>query len=290
MAAKQNLMKVLVISLLVISGLAVLVVGPGAPRAEAEEHTGDSLYPVSNYGWLTYYMHEVWYRYTDAKQAFEDGDMKQAKANLIVMEIFLEASKDKLPDKLADGRPFNKEEYRQSMDKLDKYSENIRGNLKENKWADVPEGEKDPVLQSCVGCHDAYNIPTDFRIDTAFKKLTHYMHEIYELYRQAGVQFMKGESTGKEKPYDKAKYCFIVCRPYIEKIPKNIPQKNQDGQAIDKELFNSAYNKLKQYNEDMIQKLETKYWKKGKPLPPPKIVVDTCYACHAKVVKIENPW
>ncbi len=288
MAASQKRMKVLVIALLVVSALAVWMAGPTSPKAQQEG--SETLYPVNNYGWLTYYMHEVWYRYTDAKQAFEEGDMERAKANLIVMELFLEASKDKLPDKLADGRPFKKEEYRQSMDKLDKYSEDIRENLENKKWADVPEGEKDPVLQSCVGCHDAYNIPTDFRIDTAFKKLTHYMHEIYEMYRQAGVQLMKGESSGNEKAYDKAKFCFIVLRPYLEKIPDNIPEKNQDGQPIDKELFMNAYEELKQYNEDMIKKLETKYWKKGKPLPPPKIVVDTCYACHAKVVKIENPW
>jgi hypothetical protein len=40
----------------------------------------------------------------------------------------------------------------------------------------------------------------------------------------------------------------------------------------------------------MVEKLRTRSWQQGKPLPPPRIVVDNCYACHDKVVKIPSPW
>ena len=138
-------------------------------------------------------------------------------------------------------------------------------------------------MKTCVGCHEEYNIPTDFRIDTKFKVLTHSMHEIYELYRQAGP-FLQQEQ------WDNAMHCFVVLMPYVESIPSNIPDTNQDGEKMDKELFTKTYKELKQFTVDMIKKLETKKWMSGKPLPPPRIVVDNCYACHAKVVKIPSPW
>ena len=262
----------------------------GGPSAVGRAQEGESLYPISDYGWLTYYMHEVWWRYNDAKLAFDRGDMALAESNLIVMEIFAEVSKDKLPETLQDGRPFNQQEYIGKVDELKSYSVQIRKNLKQKKWADTPADKPDPLLATCVGCHASYNIPTDFRLDTPFKKLTHIMHEIYELYKQAGVLFMKGESSGDESNYDLARHCFLALRPYIEQIKKNIPDQNQLGEPIDKKLFEDAQSELKKYNEDMIKKLETKYWRTGKPLPPPRIVVDTCYACHDKVVKIDPPW
>jgi len=243
----------------------------------------EELYPINEYGWLTYYMHEVYERYNQARTSFDNGDMALAEANLIVMEIFGEVSKDYLPDKLQDGHAFDKEGYKKSIDRLNAFSEEIRGNLKKKKWADVPEGKLDPMMQTCVGCHSAYNIPTDFHIDSKFKVLTHVMHEIYELYKQAGP-FLQ------EQEWDKAKYCFIVLRPYIESIPDNIPEVNQDGEAVDKELFMKAYRELKQFTEDLVKRLEDKTWMTGKPLPPPRIVVDNCYACHAKAAKIPSPW
>jgi hypothetical protein len=249
----------------------------GALQAE------EDLYPVSDYGWLTYYMHEVYERYTHAKESFNKGDMEMAEANLIVMEIFNNVSKEHMPDTLEDGKPFDKEGYVKSIDKLNTFSADIRKKLKNKKWGDTPEGQLDPMMQTCVGCHKAYNIPTDFRIDTKFKVLTHIMHEIYELYRQAGPMLQQAE-------WDKAMYCFIVLKPYIEAIPENIPDKNQDGDSIDKAIFTKAYNDIKQFTDDLIRRLEKRSWESGKPLPPPRIVVDNCYECHTKAAKIPPPW
>jgi len=209
--------------------------------------------------------------------------MKLADANLVVMEMFAEISKDNLPAMLQDGRPFDKAGYVKSIDQLNQFSAQIRQNLKNGKWADVPAGALDPMMKTCVGCHSSYNIPTDFRIDTKFKVLTHSMHEIYELYRQAGPLL-------QQEQWDQAKYCFMVLSPYIESIPENIPETNQDGEPVDKALFTKAYTELKKFTDDIISRLENKTWMKGKPLPPPRIVVDNCYACHAKVVKIPSPW
>ena len=251
---------------------------PNALQAESEE-----LYPTNDYGWLTYYMHEVFERYAHAKQAFDAGDMVAAEANLFVMDHFILVSKDHMPDKLQDGKPFDKAGYVATMDQLLAFSAQIRANLKNKKWADTPQGKLDPMMKTCVSCHDAYKIPTDFRVNTKFKVITHDMHEIYELYRQAGPLLQKGD-------WDLAKFHFMVLKPYIEEIPKNIPDTNQDGEPMDKALFMKAYTDLKAFTEEMIQKLETKSWQKGKPLPPPRIVVDNCYACHSKVAKIPSPW
>lgn len=252
--------------------------GQGALKPEEE-----GLYPTSPYGWLTYYMHEVWERYAQAKAAFDKKDMALADANLEVMVIFTTLSKNQLPDKLQDGKTFDKAGYVKSVDQLNTYIGQLRTSLKSGKWSNVPAGQPDPVMKTCLGCHQAYNIPTDFRRDSQFKKLTHIMHEIYEVYRQAGTLL-------QQQKWDPAKSCFVVLLPYIELIPQNIPQKNQDGEAIDKALFTKAYTDLKQFTTDIIKKLETKSWQTGKPLPPPRIVVDNCYACHSKVVKIPSPW
>ncbi|HUT52212.1 MAG TPA: hypothetical protein VM658_02365 [bacterium] len=250
---------------------------PGAIKAE------ENLYPTNEYGWLTYYMHEVFERYTQARKAFDQGDMAMADADLQVMEIFTNLSKDHMPDALQDGKPFDKEAYVKSIGQLNQFAADVRQNLKNKKWADVPAGKLDPMMQTCVGCHSAYNIPTDFRIDTKFKVLTHSMHEIYEIYRQAGPLLQAQE-------WDKAMYCFTVLKPYIESIPRNIPETNQDGDPIDKTLFNNAYKDLKQFNQDITKRLESKSWMTGKPLPPPRIVVENCYACHTKAAKIPSPW
>jgi hypothetical protein len=267
---------------------AALPVGPvnaaGGPKIKPGAIKGEeNLYPTTEYGWLTYYMHEVFERYTMAKKSFDQGDMAMAEADLMVMEIFTNLSKDHLPDALQDGRAFDKQGYVKNIDQLNKFAADVRGNLKNKKWADVPAGKLDPMMQTCVGCHAAYNIPTDFRIDSKFKVLTHSMHEIYELYRQAGPLLQQQE-------WDKAMYCFIVLKPYIESIPQNIPETNQDGEPIDKELFSKAYKDLKQFNEEIVKRLETKSWMTGKPLPPPQVVVDNCYACHTKAAKIPSPW
>lgn len=272
---------------LFLVGLALLVwVGPpsrstggtGALQPEAQ-----SLYPTTPWGWLTYYMHEVYERYTQAKIAFEKKDMKMADANLVVMEIFTNLSKTNLPDRFPDGRPFDKAAYKKSIDQLNVFSAQIRANLKKSVWANVPAGKPDPVMATCYACHTANNVPTDWKIDSQLKVLTHAMHEIYELYRQAGPLL-------QQQQWDPAMACFLVLRPYIEQIPLNIPTVNQDGQKIDKALFLNAYKDLKQFTEEIIKKLETHSWDSGKPLPPPRIVVDNCYACHAKVVKIPPPW
>ena len=276
------------LALVLVAVVALLLSASGVLAGEVKIKEGaikgeDQLYPTNDYGWLTYYMHEVYERYNQARKSFDQGDMEMAEANLIVMEIFTSLSKDRLPDKLQDGKPFDKAGYVKSIDQLNSFSAQIRDNLKNKKWADVPAGKLDPMMQTCVGCHAAYNIPTDFRIDNKFKVLTHGMHEIYELYRQAGPLLQQQE-------WDKAKVCFIVLKPYIEAIPENIPDTNQDGEAIDKQLFQKAYSELKQFNDEIIKRLETKSWMTGKPLPPPRIVVDNCYACHTKAAKIPAPW
>ena len=199
------------------------------------------------------------------------------------LKFFTKLSTEQLPDTLQDGKPFDKEGYIQSVDQMNTFLDEIRENLKNKKWADVPEGKLDPVMQTCVGCHASYNIPTDFRIDTKFKVLTHTMHEIYELYRQIGGMLNK-------KDWDNALYCFIVLKPYIESIPNNIPEMNQDGEKIDTTLFKKAYDDLNNFNKGITKKLETKSWETGKPLPPPRVVVDNCYACHTKAAKIPSPW
>ncbi len=278
-----------VVFALALLGAAVWLVLPADVSGQAKikkgalEQADQELYPKSEYGWLTYYMHEVYERYIQAKEAYKKGDMDMARANLVVMEIFSNLSKDYMPDKLQDGKPFDKEAYKKSINRLNSYSEQIRKNLEKGKWADQPKGEMDPMMKTCVGCHAEYNIPTDFRINTKFKVLTHSMHEIYELYKQAGP-FLQQEE------WEKARYCLKVVDPYIESIPKNIPEKNQDGEPIDKELFTKTYKNLKQYNGDMVKRLKTRSWEGGKPLPPPRIVVDNCYACHSKVAKIPSPW
>jgi hypothetical protein len=271
---------------IVVWGVGSLAPAAGAKEPAKKEPEKENLYPVDNYGWLTYYMHEVWFRYQDAKAAYAKNDLVLGEANLVVLELVIEASYDKLPDTLADGKPFNKDQYKKSMAALAQHSANVRKN---KKWEAGSDG-KDPIWATCVGCHDALKIPTDFKLDDNFKMITHIMHEVYELYRQAGIQFAKGETTGKDEPYDKAKSCFLCAKPYIDQIPKNIPDKNQDGQPIDKKLFDRAYSELSQLNQNYIKEVENKYWKTGKLLPPPKIVVDTCYQCHDKVVKIPNPW
>lgn len=266
-------------------GIAVIVwmampAASGAPAATTEE---ESLYPTTPYGWLTYYMHEVWERYLKAKGAFDKKDYKLADRNLEVMLIFTELSKEQLPDKLPDGKKFDKAGYVKSIDQLNVYIGQIRSNLKNGKWANVPAGQPDPVMKTCEGCHKSYNKLDAFKRDTKFKVLTYIMHEIYELYRQAGVLL-------QQQKWDTALSCFVVTSPYIEEIPKNIPEKNQEGEKIDKELFNKAYNELKKFNTDVIKRLETKSWQSGKPLPPPRVVVESCYACHSKVIKIPPPW
>ena len=121
-----------------------------------------------------------------------------------------------------------------------------------------------------------------------------------ELFRANRGQFLeidhhlaRFEQAGpllQQQKWDDAKYCFLVLKPYIDSIPDNIPDTNLDGEKIDKELFMKTYKELKQFTDDIIKRLESKSWMTGKPLPPPRIVVDNCYACHTKAAKIPAPW
>lgn len=282
---RSRWIKAAVMAALGVAGLVGVLVIPvhsqGAGGVDLEPE-GGALYPVSNFGWLTLYMHHVYECYTKSKEFFDKGDMGMADANLQVMELYIDASKSRLPDALQDGKPFNKKLYAENIDKLVAFSKTIRGNLKDKKWADAATGKLDPMMQSCVGCHQAYNIPTDFRIDSKLKVLTQVMHQIYDIYHLAGAQL-----TGEK--WDEAKSCFMVCKSYIEVIPQNIPEVNQDGQKIDQKLFMTTYQQLKQFNDDKVRQLETKSFMGGKPLPPPRVVMDNCKACHA-TAKIESPW
>jgi hypothetical protein len=286
---KRVFLKIMMAVLLVAFGALIFLAGPETGHSQATIKKGalevDSaeLYPTSEYGWLTYYMHEVYERYMHGKDSFEKGNYELADANIAVLKVFTELSKEQLPDTLQDGKPFDKEGYVKSIDQMNKYLDEIRKNLKNKKWANVEDGKLDPVMQTCVGCHASYNIPTDFRIDTKFKVLTHTMHEIYELYRQIGPMLQKQD-------WDNALYCFVVLKPYIESIPNNIPEVNQDGDKIDTTLFKKAYDDLNNFNLGITKKLEGKTWQTGKPLPPPRVVVDNCYACHTKAAKIPPPW
>jgi len=283
MRRRPVLMKAGVALCLALLGVVGLFFMPRGAVSQLDiEPEGVNLYPVNNYGWLTLYMHEVFERYNQARTAYDKGDMELAEANLVVMDIFVDESLKRLPEKLADGKPFPKDDYVKSTDKLKEHTKIVRGMLKEKKWPAVPEGQLDPMLQTCVGCHAAYNIPIDFRIDNKLKLMTHLMHEIYDVYRVAGPLL-------KKKDWDQAKYCFTVLRPYIEDIPANIPEKNQDGEKLDKALFVKVYKELKQFNEDIIKKIEKKSFETGKPLPPPRLVMDNCKVCHANA-KIESPW
>jgi hypothetical protein len=285
MKRKKSLwLKAGVIAFLCSAGVMAFLVLPshsqGAGKDLAPE--GGALYPENNYGWLTLYMHHVYTRYTEAKKSFDKGDMVMADADLVVMELFVEASQTRLPDKLQNGQPFDKKAYQASMKKLVEHSTAVRGNLKNKKWADAAADKSDPMMATCVGCHKAYNIPKDFRIEGPLKVLTHVMHQVYDIYHLAGAQLQK-------EKWDIALAGFRVCRPYIETIPANIPATNQDGQKLDKELFMTTYKQLKGFNDDKIKQLETKSFMGGKPLPPPRVVMDNCKACHANA-KIESPW
>jgi hypothetical protein len=276
-------LRVMMLLSLVAAGVAAFIFLASDVQGQTDlEPEGSDLYPSNEYGWLTLYMHHVYERYTKGKESFDKGDMEMAESNLVVMELFLEASKGHLPDTLQDGKPFDKKGYLESIAKLTKFSEELRQNLKNKKWSDTPEGKLDPMMQTCVGCHAAYNIPTDFRIDSKLKVLTHLMHQIYDIYHLAGPLLTSQE-------WDKAKACFLVVRPYIEMIPQNVPEVNQDGEKLDKELFNKVYKQLKQFNDDKIKQLVSKSFEGGKPLPPPRVVMDNCIACHANA-KIEPPW
>jgi len=287
MKGKENFLKAFVLCSLLVAAAIALTASPVSGQMKIKKGVIDQgeqqLYPTNDYGWLTYYMHEVYERYVMGQKAYEKREMDMAKSNLIVMKLFIDKSKENLPDTLQDGKEFDQKAYVKTMDKLADHADQVLKNLDDGKWASTPEGEMDPMMKTCVGCHAAYNIPTDFRIDTKFKVLTHSMHEIYELYRQAGPLL-------QQEKWDTAKHCFVVLMPYVESIPENIPEANQDGEPMNEDLFIKTYKELKQFTEDMIEKLETKKWMTGKPLPPPRIVVDNCYACHAKVVKIPSPW
>jgi hypothetical protein len=139
------------------------------------------------------------------------------------------------------------------------------------------------MMETCVGCHYRYQIPTDFHIDTAYKVLTKVMHEIYEHYKQAGVLL-------DQKKYDQALDHFLVLDPYLDEIMNNIPETDPDGRPIDQKLFIQANEELRSFTDEMIEIIKTRKWKRGKPKPPPQVVVDNCYVCHYDVANIPSPW
>ncbi|GEM_PF-1562573 len=251
-----------------------------APKPEKKEV---ELFKTGKYDLLTYYMHEVFESYIMAQKCYKEKDYEMAATNLRVMEYYNELSLDYLPDRLQDDTPFDKEKYKEIVLELDAHSGRIREDLKEGKWGELHLGEPDPMMETCVGCHYRYQIPTDFHIDTAYKVLTKVMHEIYEHYKQAGVLL-------DAEKYDQALDHFLVLDPYLKEIANNIPKADPDGKPIDQALFIQANEELSRFTKEMIQIIRTKKWKRGKPKPPPKVVVDNCYICHYDVANIPSPW
>ncbi len=244
---------------------------------------GEDLYPVDNYGWLTYYMHEVFEAYNQAQAQFEADNVEQAQAYLEVMDYYADISLEMLPEKDPHGKPFDQQAYQKIVETLKSHSKKIRKNMSKGIWSkDKGSDSMDPMMETCVACHSRYNVPTDFHVDTKYKVLTKAMHEIYEHYRQAGKLLNLEE-------WDQAKIFFVTLDPYLELIPGNIPESDPDGNPVNQELFMKYYRQLKNYNRDIIDRLTTKVWQTGKPLPAPTVVVDNCYQCHAKI-KVKSPW
>jgi len=261
-------------------------------KPEAPQPTkGQGLFKTEKYDLLTLAMHEVYEHYNQAQDYFKKQNYDLAGASLRVMEFYLSGTKNILPgqitvwekDKAAKTITLDKAKYIATVDRLNHYSQQVQAGLAKGQWLQAGGNQPDPMMETCVGCHLSNQVPTDFHRDTDFKILTKLMHEIYYHYRDAGPLL-------QQERWDQALDLFVVLDPYLEQIPNHIPAVNQDQQPIDKALFLQAHQELTRFTHDMVEKLRTRSWQQGKPLPPPRIVVDNCYACHDKVVKIPSPW
>lgn len=248
------------------------------------------LFPENNYQWLTHYMHQVYERYVQARRAFDNGEMELARANLVLMEVYAEKTKHRLPETLQNQKPFNKEKYVETVDRMKKHSAKIRENIEKGVWNQAPPGKLDPVLQSCVGCHSTYDIPTTFELGTTFNKMTRIIHEIYELYRLAGKILDGCEKQSASSCREHLLACYRVVMPYINAIPANIPERNQDDEPIKPETFKEAYGKLRRYNRKTLRQMEETKNNVKELKPPPQELTSSCYACHAKTLEIPGPW
>jgi len=250
------------------------------------------LFKTEKYDLMTLYMHEVFEHYNKAKDYFQAKNPELAGTSLRVMDFYANATKAVLPEQVtvveAGKEPktvkLDKPKYLLSVEQLIKYSGQAQTTIPKGQWPGTGTGQKDPVLETCVSCHNAQQIPTDFHINTDFKLLTKLMHEIYYHYRDAGALM-------QQEKWDGALDLLVVLDPYLEQIPNHIPAINEeDKQPINKDLFLKAHKELTQFTHDTVDKLRSKSWQSGKPLPPPRVVVDNCYECHKKVAKIPSPW
>jgi len=252
---------------------------------------GEGLFKTEKYDVVTLYMHEVFEHFNKAKEFFAQKNYDLAGASLRVMEFYINATKTVLPDqitvvekdKAVKTVTLDKAKYLETVDKLNQYSQQVRATIPKGQWPGTGPGQPDPMMETCVGCHTRQQVPTDFHIDTDFKILTKLMHEIYYHYRDAGPLLT-------QEKWDPAMDLLVVLDPYLEQIPNHIPDVNQDKQPINKELFLKANKELTQFTHDTVAKLKTRSWQGGKPLPPPQVVVDNCYECHAKIANIPLPW
>ncbi|MFO8056653.1 MAG: hypothetical protein R6V10_05095 [bacterium] len=249
-----------------------------------------SLFPENDYQWLTHYMHQLYERYVQARRAFDNGETDLARANLRLMEVYAEKSKHTLPDTLQNQKSFDKEKYVESIDEMKRHSAKIRGNIERGVWKEAPAGKLDPVLQSCVGCHSAYDIPTTFELGTTFNKMPRIIHEIYELYRLAGKILDKCEKQSAPACRRNLRACYRAVMPYINAMPANVPERNQDGEPIEPETFKQTYGKLRRYNRKALQQIEDREKRLKDFSPPPASLKRSCYACHAKTLDIPPPW
>ncbi len=269
------------------AGKAESKMGPGFQSTATET---ESIFPETNYQWLTHYMHQVYERYVQARRAFDNGETELAQANLYLMEVYAENSQEKLPDTLQNGKPFDKKKYVDTIATMKEYSADIRKNIEQGKWHESPPGKLDPVLQTCVGCHSAYDIPTAFELGTTFKKMTRLIHEVYELYRLSGkvIRGCKGKEAKQCRETVRCSYLAVM--PYIDAIPSHVPERNQDGEPIPPEVFKRTYEKLRRYNRKSLRAMEDKKQSFKEPAPPPDILRQSCYTCHAESLDIPQPW
>ena len=108
---------------------------------------------------------------------------------------------------------------RDTLASIRKQVEDIRSGLAEKKWPADVDG-KDPVLENCVSCHKGFGVVGNVLDTTETEGCALSSRAVYELYVQAGYYMKKEE-------WDKAKLSIIVLRPYVDSLPKGIPDKKQ---------------------------------------------------------------
>ena len=253
-----------------------------APAPDAKSKS--ELYPMNKHGFHTFYMRQMFTRYTEAKKYFAKGDMAMADANLAVLQLFAEQV-------LSERNEYTKQKPSPEEEKLTKENvaavndavTKIRADLKNNKWVPTPPGQPDPLLTNCMSCHKGFGVPEDVVQPHDFHVCSLGSREVYELYVLAGDYMQKAE-------WDKARVTVQVLKPYVDALADNVPDKNKNGDPIDKAAFLKAYHDTRQYNDDLLKMLTTKSFEGGKPLPPPHLLIDTCYSCHTNVAKLPLPW